>query len=139
MIITANSLKELPEAAEKLIGAFPDARVFVFYGSLGAGKTTFIKEICRQLDVLDMVSSPTFALINEYMNLKGHTIYHFDFYRIEKPEEAQDIGFEEYLYSGDYCLIEWPEKVQELLPEDYVRVKIQEDDKGNRKIMAEEY
>lgn len=139
MMNTVNSLEELPGAAKQLISTFPDERVFVFYGVLGAGKTTFIKEICRQLDVIDMVSSPTFALINEYLNPKGHTVYHFDFYRIKGPEEVLDIGFEEYIYSGNYCLIEWPEKVRVLLPEHYVSVKIRENDKGNRKIIAEEF
>lgn len=137
MIFTVKTLEELPWAAEQLISAFPEVRVFAFYGELGAGKTTFIKEICRQLNVIDIVSSPTFALIHEYSNYKGETVYHFDFYRIEKPEEALDIGFEEYFYSENYCLIEWPENVQELLPEHCVHVKIRENDEGNRKITAE--
>lgn len=137
MLVTVKTLEELPDAAHKLITGFTRERVFVFYGELGAGKTTFIKEICNQLDVVDLVSSPTFALINEYKTIEDQSVYHFDFYRIKKASEAMDIGFEEYIYSGEYCLIEWPEKVQNLLPEDHVAVRIKEDDEGNRKITAE--
>lgn len=137
MIVTVKSLEELPDAARKLITGFNGKRVFVFYGELGAGKTTFIKEICHQLEVVDLVSSPTFALINEYKTAEDQLVYHFDFYRIKNASEAMDIGFEEYIYSGEYCLIEWPENVQKLLPENHVAVRIKEDDEGNRKITAE--
>jgi len=137
MLVTVKSLVELPDAARKLLTGFKRKRVFVFYGELGAGKTTFIKEICHQLEVVDLVSSPTFALINEYKTIEDHPVYHFDFYRIKNPSEAMDIGFEEYIFSGEYCLIEWPENVQKLLPENHVAVRIKEDDEGNRKITAE--
>jgi len=122
LIIKSES--ELPEAAKSLLRAHPDARVFAFYGQMGAGKTTFIKAICRELDVPDIVQSPTFALINEYITSGGESVYHFDFYRIKKTEEAFDIGYEDYVYSGRYCLIEWPELVDGLLPEDAVKVWI---------------
>lgn len=137
MLVTVKSLVELPDAARKLITGFHRNRVFVFYGELGAGKTTFIKEICHQLEVVDLVSSPTFALINEYKTIEDQPVYHFDFYRIKNASEAMDIGFEEYIYSGEYCLIEWPENVQKLLPENHVAVRIKEDVEGNRKITAE--
>lgn len=130
------SIDELPGAAEELLSSFSEKRIFAFYGTLGAGKTTFIKEICRQLGVVDNVSSPTFALINQYMRASGESVYHFDFYRIKEASEALDIGFEEYIYSGEYCFIEWPEIITEYLPEDYISVKINEDEQGNRLITA---
>jgi len=136
MIRNVASVTDLPEAAEVLLSSFSQNKVFAFYGTLGAGKTTFIKEICRQLGIVDNVSSPTFALINQYMKTDGTSVYHFDFYRIKDASEALDIGFEEYVYSGDYCFIEWPEKIAEYLPEDHIAVKINEDDKGNRIITA---
>ncbi len=128
---------DLPAAAEKLLKSFPHDRVFAFYGKMGVGKTTFIKILCHELEVMDIVTSPTFALINEYLTEQGLSVFHFDFYRIEKVSEAADIGFEEYLYSGDYCLIEWPEKVESLLPERYVRVTLTEKEDGIRKLEAE--
>lgn len=115
---------ELPKAAQALLNAYPDARVFAFYGQMGAGKTTFIKAVCKELGVPDIVQSPTFALINEYLTSEGRSVFHFDFYRIKKAEEAFDIGYEDYIYSGNYCLIEWPELVKGLLPEDAVKVHI---------------
>lgn len=127
---------ELPEVAEKLLESFPQERVFAFYGKMGAGKTTFIKVMCDMLEVMDVVTSPTFALINEYLTENGSSVFHFDFYRIEKVSEAADIGFEEYLYSGDYCLIEWPEKVESLLPGRHVKVIITEKEDGIRKLEA---
>ena len=136
MIRNVASIKDLPGAAEALLSSFPQNKVFAFYGTLGAGKTTFIKEICWQLGIVDNVSSPTFALINQYMKTDGTSVYHFDFYRIKNASEALDIGFEEYVYSGDYCFIEWPEKIAEYLPDDHIAVKINEDDKGNRIITA---
>ncbi|HEX8608007.1 MAG TPA: tRNA (adenosine(37)-N6)-threonylcarbamoyltransferase complex ATPase subunit type 1 TsaE [Pedobacter sp.] len=123
MNITLNSLLDLEEAAKTLLDFNKQNKIFVFYGEMGAGKTTFIKAICAELGVRDTVSSPTFSIVNEYEG-NGQTIYHFDFYRIKTIQEAFDIGYEEYFYSGDICLIEWPEKVQELLPEHYVKVEI---------------
>ncbi|MEJ7556977.1 MAG: tRNA (adenosine(37)-N6)-threonylcarbamoyltransferase complex ATPase subunit type 1 TsaE [Pedobacter sp.] len=123
MNITLNSLLDLEEAAKTLLDFNKQNKMFVFYGEMAAGKTTFIKAICAELGVRDTVSSPTFSIVNEYEG-NGQRIYHFDFYRINTIQEAFDIGYEEYFYSGDICLIEWPEKVQELLPEHYVKVEI---------------
>ena len=122
--IIIKSESELPEAARTLLQAYPDARIFAFFGEMGAGKTTFIKAICRELGVHDIVQSPTFALINEYLTPDNGSVFHFDFYRIRKAEEAFDIGYEDYFYSGNYCLIEWPELIEGLLPDDAVRVSI---------------
>ena len=120
---------ELPQAAEALLSAYPEARVFAFYGQMGAGKTTFIKILCKTLGVPDIVQSPTFAIINEYKRDSGESVFHFDFYRIKKAEEAFDIGYEDYIYSGNYCFIEWPELIGDLLPEDAVKVTITGADK----------
>ena len=117
--------------ARKLLGEFPDDRFFAFFGKMGVGKTTLIKEICAELGVNDNVCSPTFAIVNEYTDGAGEPVYHFDFYRMKSVAEAYDIGYEEYFYSGCYCFTEWTEKVEELLPERYVRVEIEEEN-GNR-------
>ena len=132
-----NSLEQLKGAAEELIAQFPQERVFAFYGKMGAGKTTFIQSICRALGSEDNVTSPTFALINEYMNAEMNSIFHFDFYRIKAIEEAFDLGYEDYIYSGNYCLIEWPEMIEPLLPETLVEVKIEALDNNTRMISAE--
>ena len=131
-----NSLEELKAVAEELIKKFPDERVFAFYGKMGAGKTTFIQSICRTLGTDDNVTSPTFALINEYVTANMHSIYHFDFYRIKDIEEAFDLGYEDYIYSGDYCLIEWPEMIESLLPENLVEVRIEASEDNSRVITA---
>jgi tRNA threonylcarbamoyladenosine biosynthesis protein TsaE len=125
--ITCHSLSELPGIAWKLLEAFPDSRVFAFYGKMGAGKTTFIKVLCHQLGATDVVQSPSFTIVNEYKTNDGGSIYHFDFYRIRKQEEVMDIGYEEYFFSGNFCFIEWPEKIGHLLPKDVVRVSISGD------------
>lgn len=125
--IQCKSESGLRPAAGQLLETYPKARVFAFYGRMGAGKTTFIKEICRQLGAGDIVQSPTFSIINEYRTAGGDSLYHFDFYRISKPEEAFDIGYEDYLYSGSYCFIEWPELIEDLLPGETVRVTISGD------------
>jgi tRNA threonylcarbamoyladenosine biosynthesis protein TsaE len=114
----------LPEIARKLLASYPDKRIFALYGTMGAGKTTFIKAICRELGVEDEALSPTFSIINEYHTHKQIPVYHFDFYRINKLEEVYDIGYEEYLFSGNYCLLEWPELIEELLPAETVKVSI---------------
>lgn len=124
--IICKSLDELPEAAQSLLQAHANKRLFAFNGSMGAGKTTFIKEICKFLGVDSMVNSPTFSIVNEYFTTEGDSVYHFDFYRIKKKEEIMDIGYEEYMFSGNYCLMEWPEKIEELLPENIVYVTIKE-------------
>lgn len=134
--IQIKELHSLRDAARKLLEAFPQERVFAFYGAMGAGKTTFIKALCRQLGSEDNITSPSFALINEYISGKGEIIYHFDFYRIKKLEEAYDLGYEDYIYSGNYCFIEWPEMIDSLLPEGIVEVKISETEQGSRTIEA---
>ena len=111
-----------------MLGAFPEERFFAFFGKMGVGKTTLIKEMCDVLGVKDNVCSPTFAIVNEYSDLDGEPVYHFDFYRMKSVAEAYDIGYEEYFYSGCYCFTEWTEKIEELLPECYVRVEMEERD-----------
>jgi tRNA threonylcarbamoyladenosine biosynthesis protein TsaE len=133
----ADHIKKLSEIAKKLMAQFPEERVFAFYGKMGAGKTTFIQSVCRALGSGDTVTSPTFALINEYNTPNAGSIFHFDFYRIKNLEEVFDLGYEDYLYSGSYCLIEWPELIEALLPENIVRVTIEADNDGIRTISAE--
>lgn len=127
MVINCNSETDLPLIADNLIHTYPGSRVFAFYGEMGAGKTTFIKAICRQLGAIDTVQSPSFALINEYKTDKDESLFHFDFYRIRKLDEIYDIGYEDYIYSGSYCFIEWPEMMEKLLPADVVKVNISGD------------
>ena len=122
--IAIDSLESIDAAAKKFADALGENRIVAFYGSMGAGKTTFISALCRYFGVEDDVCSPTFTIVNEYRAADGESIFHFDFYRIDSLKEAVDIGFEEYLYSGSLCLIEWPEKVEALLPEDTLNVKI---------------
>ncbi len=118
-------MDQLQEAARGLLESHPGARIFAFYGPMGVGKTTMIKAICLQLGVNDLVSSPSFPIVNHYVSDKGDPVYHFDFYRINKQEEVYDLGYEDYFYSGHYCFIEWPERVEELLPDDAVVVRMQ--------------
>lgn len=122
--IIISSLSEIDSAAREFISLMGDRRLWAFYGSMGAGKTTFTAAICRALGVVDSVSSPTFAIVNEYRCADLSTLYHFDFYRIKNLSEAMDIGLEDYLYSGNLCIMEWPENVEELLPDDVVKVSI---------------
>ena len=131
-----SDLNALQEAAKLLLNTFPEDRIFAFYGAMGVGKTTFIKAICHELGSTDYVTSPTFALINEYTTSKGFVVYHFDFYRIKKLEEAFDLGYEDYIYSGNYCFIEWPEMIESLLPEGVVEVRIRETENGVRELDA---
>ena len=122
--ITVSGLGDLPEAAEEILGALDGRNVIAFFGTMGAGKTTLIREICDQLGSEDVVTSPTFALVNRYNSANGRPIFHFDFYRIERPEEAFDMGYEEYFYSDGLCLVEWSERIEELLPDDVMKVEI---------------
>ncbi len=126
------------QAAKQFIDFMGDNKVFAFQGSMGAGKTTLIKAICQELGVKESVTSPTFAIINEYKDNEGESIYHFDFYRINKLEEAFDFGYEDYFYSGNLCFIEWPEIVESLLPENCVKVTIEEIEKGFRVLKLNE-
>lgn len=135
--ITINGLENIREAARQFIEAIDQDTVFAFHGEMGAGKTTFIKAICEELGVEDVINSPTFAIVNEYRSASAELIYHFDFYRINKPEEAYDFGYEDYLYSGALCFIEWPEKIEELLPGDTVHVTIKENEDGSRTVTME--
>ena len=125
MEIKINDLGNIRAAAQEFINHIGDHKVFAFYGKMGAGKTTFIKAICEELGVEDVITSPTFAIINEY-NANDESIFHFDFYRIKKLEEVYDMGYEDYFYSGALCFIEWPELIEEILPEDAVKVTIEE-------------
>lgn len=119
-------LSDLEKTGKELLEAYPKERIYAFVGKMGAGKTTFIKALCRSLGVEEEVSSPTFSLVNEYRGSVEKTIFHFDFYRIETETEAYDIGLEEYLDSGNYCFIEWPDKIDSLLPPSFVLIKIKE-------------
>ena len=122
--IIVHSPDELEKTARSLLTFARERRLIAFTGAMGSGKTTFIKAICRQLGVKGPMTSPTFALMNEYLSVSGNSVYHFDFYRIKKQQEAIDIGCEEYFYSGQYCFVEWSEKILNLLPKEIVRVTI---------------
>ena len=157
MEIKIQDIEHIREAAQKFINQIGDRRVFAFYGKMGAGKTTFVKAICEELGVEDVITSPTFAIINEYQVIgdrclvmdNGQTIntqhpthitqiFHFDFYRIKKLEEVYDMGYEDYFYSGALCFIEWPELIEDVLPEDAVRVNIEEQPDGSRLVIERE-
>ncbi|MBQ1835650.1 MAG: tRNA (adenosine(37)-N6)-threonylcarbamoyltransferase complex ATPase subunit type 1 TsaE [Paludibacteraceae bacterium] len=134
MIIKIDSLENIADAAKKFLAEAGDRRVFAFHGGMGAGKTTFIKALCSELGVTEVVASPTFAIVNEYMAQNGEPVYHFDLYRVKTMDEACDFGCEDYFYSGSYCFIEWPELVEPLLPDDTVDVCITVDDEGHRAV-----
>lgn len=136
MTITVKSADELDIAAKEFVGQMGDNTVFAFYGAMGAGKTTFIKALCKVLGVEDEVNSPTFAIVNEYRSATtAELIYHFDFYRIKKIEEVYDMGYEDYFYSGALCFIEWPELAESVLPDDTVRVKVEVKEDGSRTLI----
>ncbi|HEX7413675.1 MAG TPA: tRNA (adenosine(37)-N6)-threonylcarbamoyltransferase complex ATPase subunit type 1 TsaE [Bacteroidia bacterium] len=124
----------LPHVAQDIASAIKDTKIVLFYGEMGSGKTTLIKEICKQLGVTDSMSSPTFALVNEYHTKDKNTIYHFDLYRIKNLEECLDMGMEEYLYSGNYCFIEWPDIALPLLSSSYCSVYIKTEKDNTRSI-----
>ena len=136
MKIEIKSIDELPKVAKRLLEEFPDERFYAFFGSMGVGKTTLIKEICSQLGVEQNVCSPTFAIVNEYADHNGEPIYHFDFYRLKNLDQAYDIDYEEYFYSGCWCFTEWTEKIEPLLPDHYLRIDIIEQN-GTRTLTAE--
>ncbi|MCK8622808.1 tRNA (adenosine(37)-N6)-threonylcarbamoyltransferase complex ATPase subunit type 1 TsaE [Prevotella sp. E13-27] len=133
MEIKIQNLDNIREAAREFIDNIGENTVFAFYGKMGAGKTTFVKAICEELGVEDVITSPTFAIVNEY-EAPQKTIYHFDFYRIKKLEEVYDMGYEDYFYSGALCFIEWPELIEDVLPEDAVKVTIEECTDGSRSV-----
>ena len=135
MNIKIQDIDHIREAAREFIKHIGQRRVFAFYGKMGAGKTTFVKAICEELGVEDVITSPTFAIINEYGLPDGDSLYHFDFYRIKKLEEVYDMGYEDYFYSGSLCFIEWPELIEDVLPDDAVRVNIEEQADGSRQVV----
>ena len=135
MEIKIKSLDNIREVAKAFLDGMGTCKVFAFYGKMGAGKTTFIKAICEELGVTDVITSPTFALVNEYTAADGSPIYHFDFYRIKKLDEVYDMGYEDYFYGGSLCFLEWPELIEEILPEDVTKVTITEEADGSRKVV----
>ena len=136
MEIKINTLESINEAAQEFLAAIGSHRIIAFYGKMGAGKTTFIKAICQCLCTDDVVTSPTFAIVNEYQTVNPDypRVFHFDFYRIRKLEEVYDMGYEDYFYSGQLCLLEWPELIEDILPDDALRVNITEETDGTRTI-----
>ena len=135
MEIKINDLEHIREAARQFIEAMGDQHVFAFYGHMGAGKTTFIKAVCEEMGVDDVVTSPTFAIVNEYTAADSTPIYHFDFYRIKKLEEVYDMGYEDYFYGDGLCFIEWPEMMEELLPDGAIKVQITENPDSTRTVI----
>lgn len=133
--IVINGTGDLDRAAREFLRQTEGVSVYAFYGSMGAGKTTFISAVCRVLGVEDEVASPTFTIVNEYLTGDGRPVYHFDFYRIEKISEALDIGYEEYMDSGELCFMEWPEKIEQILPDDALKVCISENADGSRALL----
>ena len=123
-IFYTNKAQELDEIAKAIVEVFENEKKIVFFGEMGVGKTTLIKSICKVLNVQDIVTSPTFSVVNEYQNKDGNSLYHFDFYRIKNQEELFDLGLEEYIYSDNYCFIEWPEKAEGLLSDNFVQVQM---------------
>ena len=119
-----NSVEELSQVSEYLLSLRDESDIIAFYGPMGAGKTTLIKNLCHRMGVTDEVNSPTFAIVNEYVTEEAESVYHFDFYRIKKLEEVYDIGYENDFYSGNLCLLEWPEMIEPLMPEKFIRVDI---------------
>ncbi|WP_040414116.1 tRNA (adenosine(37)-N6)-threonylcarbamoyltransferase complex ATPase subunit type 1 TsaE [Cyclobacterium qasimii] len=132
--IHCDHISEISNAAEVIIDLCRDMKVWVFQGEMGAGKTTLIKAICEKLNILDPVSSPTFSIVNEYTSDQGDPVYHFDFYRIEDPVEALDMGIEEYFSSGNYCFVEWAEKIPMFLPDKFALIAIESDEVEKRNI-----
>ena len=133
MTLTITNIDNINITVKKFISAIGENKVIAFYGKMGAGKTTFIKALCEELGVRDVITSPTFAIVNEY-NASTQSIFHFDFYRIKKIEEVYDMGYEDYIYSGNLCLIEWPELIEELLPENTLSVTIEQNADNTRTI-----
>ena len=137
MEIRIKSIEEIAVAAKEFVAAMGERKVFAFYGKMGAGKTTFIKPVCEELGVEDVINSPTFAIVNEYVDGQGEPVYHFDFYRIKNQQEVMDLGYEDYVYSGHVCFMEWPELIENLLPDDAVKVTIEEEIDGGRVLVVD--
>ncbi len=137
MEIRIKSIEEIAVAAKEFVAAMGERKVFAFYGKMGAGKTTFIKAVCEELGVEDVINSPTFAIVNEYVDGQGEPVYHFDFYRIKNQQEVMDLGYEDYVYSGHVCFMEWPELIENLLPDDAVKVTIEEEIDGGRVLVVD--
>lgn len=138
MNFVLKDISDIDTAAKMFVEKFGNKKIFAFYGEMGAGKTTFIKAVCKSMGVTETITSPTFSLVNEYETDNGMTIYHFDFYRIGNIEEVYDFGYEDYFFSDKICFIEWPELVETLLPEDIVEVKISVDDNEQRLISVQQ-
>lgn len=134
MKIKIDSLENIHVAAREFMANMGNGTVFAFYGKMGTGKTTFIKAICEEMGVEDVITSPTFAIVNEYTTSQGAPVYHFDFYRIKKIEEVYDMGYEDYFYGGNLCFLEWPELIEDLLPEDVTKVHITTEEDGSRTV-----
>jgi tRNA threonylcarbamoyladenosine biosynthesis protein TsaE len=136
MLLTTTSLTQLPEIASEIITFAANQKIFLFYGEMGAGKTTLIKSLCECLGTAEVVTSPTFSIVNEY-NGSTNKIYHFDFYRLKNQTEALDMGYEEYFYSDAFCFVEWPEKIADLLPDYYISIHIKVTGNNSRQIIID--
>ncbi len=128
----AKNVADLETISQQLLVEFGTEKIVLFKGEMGAGKTTLIKHLCKQLGIDDITSSPTFSIVNEYVSNKDQKVYHFDFYRINDEQEVMDMGYEDYFYGGAYCFIEWPEKIPNLIPEKFVVITIKVDEDNNR-------
>ncbi len=134
--LRCSGISDLDRIAGELISLYPGKRIFALSGPMGSGKTTFIQALCRRLNVVDVVNSPTFSIVNEYLTGDGASVFHFDLYRIRKADELLDIGYEDYFYSGDYCFIEWPELAADLIPDESMYITIEVEEPGNDRLFT---